>query len=234
MHVPARTHAGFGLMARETIESRSDAKRALQQRHRDWLTWLSGATGLKPSQIATEANVSDSTLTRLLNNPAYKGALSQITIDRIKSRFSVAGPEEYNSGAGSKAVLGFSEAERLDPAKERGELAAVLGAMVSGQDAMDTWRLHTPALEAAGYLPGDLVLVDTKAAPRPHDIVCAQVADWQRGAAETVFRIYDPPFLIAASRENLAYKPLLVDGQRVIVTGVVVESYRPRRTAQRG
>lgn len=210
--------------------ARSEIKRALQDRQRQWLHEIVAATGKKPSQIATLANVSDTTLTRLLNNPEYSGTLSQITVDRIAQAFNIPGPAEMRAaGVGKPMLLGFSEAERIDPSQEKGDLARLVNAAVDGRDGIEPWRMRGLALEAAGYLPGDVLIVDTTAQAKPGDAVCAQVADYQRGAAETVFRIFDPPFLVGAGRERMAYKPLLIDGQRVTVRGVVVNSLRPHR-----
>lgn len=207
---------------------RTDVKRALQERQREWLAEILRATKLKPSQLAVEAGVSDTTLTRLLNNPEYTHTLSQLTIDRITSKFKLPGPEEFKTG-GRGALLGFAEAERFVAENDSTGAGQIVTAMLQGRVGVDPWRLRTLSLEAAGYLPGDIVFVDLNAEPRAHDAVCAQVYDWARGAAETVFRIYNPPFLIGASRDQLAYKPLLVDNERVVLKGVVVQSFRPER-----
>lgn len=201
--------------------SRSDAKREVQQRQREWLQQIITTTGDKPSIIASNSGVSDSTLTRLLNNPAYRHTLTQVTIDAIKATYKVPGPEEL---AGRGMLVGFGEAERL----ERKEMQSVAGALV-GTKAVEIWRLRTEALVAAGYLPGDLLMVDATVEPKPQDLVCARVTDWARGAEQTLFRIFDPPFLVAAAADRTAFKPLLIDNERVKLSGVVVESYRPHR-----
>jgi hypothetical protein len=208
--------------------TRSQAKRELQERQRVWLQEVIKATGKKPSQIAGVAGVSDTTLTRLLNKADYVGTLSQLTIDRIKEAFKVPGPEEYATTRRG-ALIGLAEAERFDFRHEPKNLARLVETMVGDRQAADPWRLKTSALEMVGYLAGDLVIVDLNAHPSPQDVVCAQVYDWQRGAAETVFRVFDPPFLVGASNDRTAYKPLLVDNERVVIKGVVVESFRPHR-----
>ena len=212
--------------------NRSKEQVEVQTRQRAWLGEVLTTTKLKPSQLADQAGVSDTTLTRLLNNPEYKGTLSQITIDRIKETFNVPGPEEYASSR--RAVFGFSEAERLDVRRlVQQELGRIVTAILHGRQHVEPWRLRTSALEMAGYLPGDVVFVDHGAEARPHDAVCAQVTDFNRGAAETIWRLFDPPFLVAASHERAAYKPLLIDNERVQVRGVIVDSYRPAKDAAR-
>lgn len=208
-------------------QNRSDKQREVQERQRAWLGEVLQTTRLKPSQLGLQAGVSDTTLTRLLNNPDYTGTLSQITIDRIKETFKVPGPEEYANPR--RAVFGFSEAERLDVKRVQSELGRIVAAILHGRPHVDPWRLRTSALELAGYMPGDVVFVDAGVQPRAHDAVCAQVTDFNRGPAETIWRVFDPPFLIAAAQERTAYKPLLIDNERVQVRGVVVDSYRPKR-----
>jgi hypothetical protein len=208
--------------------SRSAAKREVQERQREWLREIVRATGQKASQIAVKANVSDTTLTRLLNNPTYRHTLTQITIDRIKRTYGVPGPEEY-AVQGRQGMPGFGEAERVVAQHEPQALAHVIDTLVGGRNARDVWRLKTEALTQAGYLAGDIVIVDLNAQAAPQDVVCAQVYNWNQGVAETVFRVYDPPFLVAAALDRTAYKPLLVDNDRVIIKGVVIESFRPHR-----
>lgn len=205
--------------------SKSDLKQELRQRHRAWLQELIKATGKSASQIAAQAGVSDTTLTRLLNNPDYEGTLSQLTIDRIKETYNVGGPEDLNGRRGG--VLGFSEAERVSPEAGKPEVARLLKALAAGRNAVEVWLLKTDALSAAGYLPGDLVVVDMNLPAQPQDAVCAIVHDLTRGAAETVWRIFTPPFLIGASLDRTAYRPLLVDNHQVRVSGVIVAMVRP-------
>ena len=184
---------------------------------------------LKPAQLAAGAGASTSTLTRFLNDENYTGALSPDTIERIKSTYKVPGPEEYASSRRAP-LIGLSEAARFNPKQEGAELVAIIAAILRGRPHVDAWRLKTMALESAGYLPGDIVFVEALAdnmTPKPQDAVCAQVVDYSHGAAETVWRVFDPPFLVGAAHDRTAYKPLTVDGERVKIAGVIRESFRP-------
>jgi SOS-response transcriptional repressor LexA len=208
-------------------ETRLATKRAIQARQREWLQQIVKATGDSLSQIATKAHVSDTTLSRIVNNPGYDGVLSTVTITRITGTYQLPGPEEY---AGRRPMLGgFAEAERFNAENDPDGIAAVVQAMLGARPISDAWRLKTEALEQAGYLPGDVLIVDTTAAPVPQDVVCAQVYDWQRGGAQTVWRVYDPPFLVGVARDRTAHKPMLVDNDRVIIKGVVDKMVRPHR-----
>lgn len=51
------------------------------------------------------------------------------------------------------------------------------------------------------------------------------------GRAETIFRLYEDPFLVAATLDKGLMKPHLIDNDRVVVRGVVIASFRERRAA---
>ena len=65
---------------------------------------------------------------------------------------------------------------------------------------------------------------------RPGDIVCAQLYDFVRMKAETVFRIYEPPYLCTATFDRDNMTPVLID-KNVGIKGPVVLSLRGRRPA---
>jgi SOS-response transcriptional repressor LexA len=88
--------------------------------------------------------------------------------------------------------------------------------------------LRSRSLESAGYMPGDILMVDLNGRPEPGDVVCAQIYD-RSGKAETIFRIYEHPFLVAATLDGRLMKPHLVDNDRVVIRGVVIASLRERR-----
>lgn len=107
-----------------------------------------------------------------------------------------------------------------------GAITRAVRALSAGRNAADPWVLKTRALESEGYLPGDVVIVDLNEAPKVGDVVCAQVFG-PEGRAETVFRLWQPPYLIGTGRE--ARQPLRVGEDAVMLKGVVVASFRPRQ-----
>lgn len=228
VHIPVGINAVRGRAVAKPV-NRTDAKKNIQDRQRIWLLEVLDKVKLKPSPFAIGAGVSDTTITRLLNDKSYAGTLAPETIERIKDTYKVPGPEEFASSRRS-TLIGLSEAVRFDIRREGGALAGIVQAILRGRTDVDAWRLKTEALENAGYLPGDIVFVEQLREDqhaRPQDAVCSQVVDYQHGAAETVWRVYDPPFLVAAAHDRTAYKPILVDGDRVKIAGVIRESFRP-------
>ncbi len=104
-------------------------------------------------------------------------------------------------------------------------IAQVLGADKPG---VDIWRVRSRAMQLAGFMPDDFILVDTHAAERarPGDVVIAQIYNNATGTAATVLRRYEPPVLIAASTDPDDGRVHVVDGVNVLVRGKVVASWR--------
>lgn len=195
--------------------------------HRDWLRSLPALTGKSLSQVADEAGVARTTLyNKLRHDDPGISTLNASIIERIVKHHRVAGPGGTPTPQGA-SVRGFSEDAAPFTTTHANETAvAVLRALIAGRNGIDPWTLKTRALELAGYLPGDTVLVDLNASPRPGDAVCAQVYDWPRMKAETVMRIFERAsavdLLVARSLDPAFAAPLLVDGERVAIKGVVL------------
>jgi hypothetical protein len=193
------------------------------RQHRDYLQRVIEHTGKPPTRIAKEIGVAASTLTRLLN--ASQGSTATLharTItklqeySRIPLHFGGDTPALQGPRGLAEDAVPF-DAESADPA-----VSAAIKALIGGRQAADPWTIRTRALERKGYLPGDIVIVDLGRRPEAGDAVCAQVYDWRRGAAETVMRVYEPPFLVAASLDEQLRKPLVVDDEQVIIKGVLL------------
>lgn len=188
---------------------------------REWLEEVIRATGLKATPLAKGAGLAPSTLLRALD-PDNPGTLERRTIDKLIATYKVAPPRIYASAEARQPVPDEPELQisQLPPASDH--LTATQGA----------WTIQTRALELAGYLPGDDVVADSAVAPRSRDVVVAQIIDHAAGSARTVLRVYDPPYLMTETADPEARrKPLLVDGDRVSIWGVVVRSARVRRIA---
>lgn len=128
---------------------------------------------------------------------------------------------------------GFTESDAAAwvPGPSLAEGAAVRGiaaALGGDRPGVDIWRVRSCAMQMAGYMPDDYMLVDTHAADRarPGDVVIAQIYNNATGTALTVLRRLDPPVLTAASADPADAKAHVVDGVNVLVRGKVVASWR--------
>jgi transcriptional regulator with XRE-family HTH domain len=63
-----------------------------------------------------------------------------------------------------------------------------LARMFPGRTGLLWWRCASTAMDRAGILPGDWLVVDPAASPQPGAPVIAQVVDEASGTAETVLR----------------------------------------------
>lgn len=195
-----------------------------------WVRAVLAHVRMKPTELARRIDRVPSTLNRFLNDPGADHNLSDDTISRIAEVAGVL-PYEYPGTQKRVAGLGTLEAERFDVGTGMGDAlvdSAVRNA-AQARNAIEPWVLRSRALELAGYLPGDIVIVDLNEKARPHDVVCAEVFDWRTMRTMTVFRIYEAPFLIAASGDAELLKPFVVDDDAVAIRGVVAGSVRPRR-----
>ncbi len=217
---------------------RAARKEKLRAAQLAYLDEVEERTRLTPTEIARAIESDASTLTRFKNKAGYNGTLSDAVIDKIGARFGIyASPE-----ARSKPAPAFVEASHIVPfhgfhdveaepfqAPKGDKMAALVTAAVAGRVHVVPWLLRSRALEDEGYLPGDVLIVDLNAEPQAGDVVCAQLYDFERPAqTNTVFRLYHPPFLVGAGREEGARVPRLIDAS-VGLKGVVEVAIRGRR-----
>lgn len=222
---------GAHAVAKPKLAGKSDAARALRDAQKRYLELVRSRTGLSLSEISRRANVSPSTVTRFMNAADYQGTLATLTISQIAEATGVPAAAAAMGGVAGGEAFAEGEAEPYVAGEQVGAVDRALAALRLGRNAADPWVLRTRALEDAGYLPGDLVIVDLNAVPAAGDPVCAQVYDWEKMRAETVFRLYEEPYLVGASRDPAFRKPMLVDGKSVVIKGVLTDLLRPRRAA---
>lgn len=196
-----------------------------RDQQRAWLQQVLDKTQLAPYALARKASLAPQTLTEFLNNPEKSHMLSGRTIAKLEDAVGMRyGPEPRAQG------MRESEAEPYHSHPLTTEDDFVRAA-ISGRNAMAPWRLASRAIEAAGYLPGDILVVDLNLGPRAGDVVCAQLYDWNGAKAETVFRIWEPPgYLVAATTDPKLRRIFVVDNENVAVKGVVVATIRPRQS----
>jgi transcriptional regulator with XRE-family HTH domain len=203
-----------------SMRKASDREVELREALRAWLREAIRASGLTATEVARRAGLSSTTLTRPVREGAYHSTISTHTIDKVAEVTGYPPPEGFGRPR-PRAARGFAEPDAV-PYRAPERIGDAAGA------GRDWWLIKSRALDLEGYLPDDRVLVDLRERPLPGDIVVAQVIS-ERGEPETVFRKFEPPFLVTRSTLSDGGKPILVDYERVSVMGVVVASWRDRK-----
>lgn len=195
-------------------------------RHFAWVDWLISRTGKTDASLAKDAGLNVNYLYRKRADGTVLGATQ---IRMLSEHYGLPGPDNYllpgASGFSDEGLPYDASAPGNDPV-----LRHMIEFAIKGRPNAAPWVLKTRALESAGYLAGDIVISDKATAPNAGDAVMAQVYDVRSGTAEAVFRILEAPYLVAASSDPALRKPLLVDNERVIVMGVITQSFRSRRS----
>lgn len=197
----------------------------------EWVQAVMDHLGVRSKNaLAVLAGVEPSLIQKPFN-PNYKGKFGADTLKKIAdaARLRVM---EFPGRPG-----GLAEAEAAPFVYDRSENAIdrnfdrAVRELTAGRNGRDAWVMGGYSLELSGILPGDVIIVDLNLTPHARDIVCAQVYDVRSNRAETVFRLYDPPFLITNSYRLGPQKGLMVDGDRVVIRGVVDGILRRRNVA---
>lgn len=183
-------------------------------------------TGWTQSELALRAGLDPSTLSRFLTGDREGHSLRSSTIRKIES---VSGISFGAAPVTAPAQEGFAAPE-AEPIRIEASspLDAVVAALTRGRANVDPWTLRSRALEGAGYRPGDILLVALDETPLAGDVVCAQLYNWDSGRADTVFRIFQPPYLVASSPDPVLMRPHVVDDASVQIKGVVINTIRNR------
>lgn len=215
-----------------TQPKRPPEQAQLDTDQRAFLERVLARTGWTATELARKAKLDHSTLSRFLTGGREGHALRHSTIRKIELASGLAfmgglAPEQAAMVSGGE---GFAESEAT-PLALMDVQDPLLMAAVNGRNNVDPWLLRSRALENLGYRPGDTLLVELGVTPRQGDIVCAQVYDWQKGNAETVFRSFLPPYLVAQTGDVRLQRPMLVDDHHVVIKGVVTLSFRQRQAA---
>lgn len=190
----------------------------------DFITTVLTKTGWSQTDLAHRAGLDPSTLSRFLTKTRGGHALRASTLQRIATASGLPYGETK-----PQQTSGFeeSEAEPYLYAEEDGRTIAIR-ALCGNHKNVDAWTLSSHAIEGLGYRAGDILLVGLGENPVPGDVVCAQIYDWNKGRAETIFRLYQPPALIAVTQDINLLKPYILGDNTVAIKGVVLHTLRSR------
>jgi transcriptional regulator with XRE-family HTH domain len=187
---------------------------------REFVRYLLHRTGWSQTVLARRAGIDPSTLSRFLASPEPQATLRPSTLLRLEQATGLSPEIPF----ARPLAEGFEEARPMGPT----DMPTAVSQQKLAFPGTDAWHLNSRALELAGYLPGDILFLKLGETPLRGDVVCAQNYDWPAGKAETIFRIFEPPFLIAATTEPRLMRPFAVDDEAISIKGVVVSSLRIR------
>jgi hypothetical protein len=201
--------------------------------HRAWLRDLPRLTGMPLTRLAHRIKIAPSTLTRpLTEGDDGTSTLHANTIAKVVAHTGAAPPGGATTGT---SRLGFGEDAAPYSVEPGDPLEAAIQALSAGAAAVAPWLLATRVVELAGFLPGDLLLLDpSNLHPATGDLVAAQVHDWQHHRQATVVRLFEraPPVELLVTRSLEQAPPLVVDGERIVIKGTFLpHRLRPKTLA---
>ncbi len=94
----------------------------------------------------------------------------------------------------------------------------------------NAWTLQSDVLEDQGYIKGDILITDMSQNAKAGDIVCAEL--YANGTSDTVFRIFQPPYLLSGSQKPLYRQPIMCDYARVKIIATVTQMIRLNPSAK--
>jgi hypothetical protein len=198
----------------------------------EWVKAVMSYLGVKSANaLALLAGVNPANIQRPLS-PNYKGKFGPDTIHAIAQAANLRPMQYPNKPAGlgeADAVPYIYEDQHRNAIDANFDRA--VRELTMGRNGRDPWVMRSYVLENSGILPGDVMIVDLNMQPQPKDIVCAQLYQWSKMDAETVFRVYEPPYLLLHSGRMGTTKPVAVDGNDVVIRGVVDGVLRRMRSA---
>lgn len=204
-------------------QPKTDTREAIRHAQRQWLETAVRARGESASQIAKAAGVSDTTVTRFLNNPNYQGLLNPLTVQRISEYTGIAGP---GAEEGAQPMRSFREEAMPFRAEAGDKHADAVTALIGSRTHAYAMVMKSTALELAGVRPGDIMIIDPLVPPADGDVVCAQLEEGM--GAMTVFRIFQMPNIVGASFDPRAVRPETINGTTRRIIGVMTDLVRRR------
>lgn len=193
----------------------------------EWVRAVMGYLGVpSANQLAELAGVNPANIQRPLS-ANFKGKFGAATIARIAAAANLRPMEFPSRPAGLDEPEAAPYVFAADQDAIESNFDRAIRELTRGRNGREPWTMRSYALEMSGVLPNDVLIVDLNLQPKPKDIVCAHIFG-RNGGAETVFRIYEPPYLMTNSMRYGIQKPVPVDGADVVIQGVVDGIFRRR------
>ena len=190
---------------------------------RHWLQSIMADQRLSAIQLAKKAGVSPTTIYRALDVDGVFMPTTK-TLEKIATKIGRPPPSLTEH-------VGL-EVHHIKPMSSGIEAMDLrnLQILTSFENSGLVFRVTDRTLELEGYLPGDIVIIDKNVAPKPGDIVAAEVPAG-REAAGTILRLFEPPYLMARAHDRqLEPLPILMD-RSVNILGTATRLLREMRKA---
>lgn len=208
-----------------------------------WIDDILAVTGWSPTELARRSHVDQTTITRFKKDQVLTagvwvtntGTLSARTVAKVAEATgwdAYVHPELGNRRQPAAA----GDIERLPVTGEilANDIEAGVRGIIAGRNAAFPYLVKNRALETAGVLPGDIAVIDQNETPRRGDVVMANI-DHSRipgqPRGETVLRVYEQPFLVAATFDPTSLRPLSLHDEHIAIMGVMIGLFRRRRAA---
>lgn len=175
--------------------------------------------GLKPTTLAKRAGVSPSTVTRKFD-VNDTGVFDPPTWAKL---FRAVGEEPPGMADAAQApVATESETVPLSTQDVGNDLEVAVRAIVAGRPHLSAWTVAGRGLDALGYVPGDVVVLNSETEPRVGDVVMASLLNYRSpSASRNVLRLFHGSQLLGASSEARHLVPIPLHPEWVAVRGVV-------------
>jgi hypothetical protein len=195
---------------------------------RDWIRSVLERTQDTATGLARKAGLDPSTLTRFMREDG-KATLTRKSIAKISQAVGetpysrrigltpAASPEVFDGGPERIA-------DQIDDAPIH--VREAITALLRDRKNAKAFRMQARTIFGQGFL-GEAIAIVVKQEPQRGDIVCANLLGWKDISTTTIFRVFEPPYLVALPNSFYSpddRRPLLVDGERVILNGVVTET----------
>lgn len=193
----------------------------LRETIRTWLENVIASHGVTARKVAVQSGIAPSTIYRALEEGG-DFVMSTTILAKISNAFGEPMPTGMGGAAAQVPARGFAD---LD-------LVAYVGPApdmpTRPEDNHYRARVMSDVLNLEHIRPGDVLDFDMSIEPRAGDIVVAQHYN-RATAAETVLRVYQPPYLLTrSSNPAIDQRPMLVDNERVKIMGTFVRLVRDR------
>lgn len=167
-------------------------------------------------EIAERARVSPSTIYRWFDD-SFTHSPGATTIRKIATAFNMLAAPAGAAGGLAAPEVQLLSMDQLPKGLQLG-------------NSEDCWLVQSRVLDLAGYMPGDLLIVDHSVQPVPGDAVVAVLHEFGAKGPEHRLRLFRAPYLMAKTTDPAVdEEPFYVDGRRVAIMGVVTKTLRIRQ-----